>query len=151
MLFSVSCPKARDGSARHVKQTDVSVEYKKVVPIHVSAAQVLPNMTPIFLIGFAICFSFGLVLSSVFMYIDAKDQLNTKGRLLGRDYCWERALAFLFGIAQVCLSISGIAEVVAMFHSKKEVCNWLEAGVVCSLQLAVGTNVRTSALFIRHC
>lgn len=107
-------------------------------------------MTPVLLVGFAFSFSFGLLLSALLMYIDAKDQLNSKGRLLGRDYRWERALALLFDIVQTGLSIAGIAGIVAAFRARKEGCSWLETGVMCSLQLAVGTNVRKQALFIRH-
>lgn len=103
-------------------------------------------MTLIFLIGFAICFSFGLVLSGVLMYIDIRGQ--TKHGPLGHDYRWGRALALLFDALQMCLSIAQIVNAVAVFHHIREGCSWLEIGVVCSLHLAVGTNVRTSESFI---
>jgi hypothetical protein len=106
-------------------------------------------MTLTFLVGFATCSSFGLVLSGVLMYIDTKGQ--TEHGLLRHDYRWERALALLFEILQMCLSIAGIVEAVAVFHYRREGCSWLETGVVCSLQLAVGTNVRTSVSFIQQC
>lgn len=108
-------------------------------------------MTPVLLVGFALSFSFGLLLSALLMYIDVKDKLNSKGRLLGRDYRWERAIALIFDILQIGLSIAGIAGIVAGFRARKEGCSWLESCVMCSLQLAVGTNVRKQAFSIQHC
>lgn len=99
-------------------------------------------MTPVFLVGFAISSALGLLLSAVLMYIDAKDQLGSKGRLLGRDYRWERVLALIFDILQIGLLIAGTAGIVAVFRARREGCSWLETGVMCNLQLAVGTNVR---------
>jgi hypothetical protein len=61
---------------------------------------------------------------------------------LGRDYLWERALASILGVVQMGLSIAGIAGIVTAFRARREGCTWLETGVMCSLQLAVGTNVR---------
>jgi hypothetical protein len=99
-------------------------------------------MTSVLLVGFAFSFSFGLLLNAVLMYIDAKDQLSSRGRLLGRDYLWERALALMFDVVQMGLSIAGIAGIVAAFRTRRDGCTWLETGVMCSLQLAVGTNVK---------
>lgn len=108
-------------------------------------------MTPVLLVGFAFSFSFGLLLSAMLIYVDAKDQLSSKGRLLGRDYRWERALALMFDIVKIGLSVAGIAGIMAAFRSRKEGCSWLEMGVMCILQLAVGTNVRKWAFSIQHC
>jgi hypothetical protein len=99
-------------------------------------------MTSVLLVGFAFSFSFGLLLNAVLMYIDAKDQLSSRGRLLGRDYLWERALALMFDVVQMGLSVAGIAGIVAAFRARRDGCTWLETGVMCSLQLAVGTNVK---------
>lgn len=119
-----------------------------MLSLRISVTQILSNIIPIFLVGFAICFSFVLVLSGVLMYIDTKGQLNIKHRFFRHRYRWERALALLFGILQIYLSIAVIVEVATVFYYKQEECNWLKTSVVCSLQLAVGTNVRTSVLFI---
>lgn len=48
----------------------------------------------------------------------------------------------ILGVVQMGLSIAGIAGIVAAFRARREWCTWLETGVMCSLQLAVGTNVR---------
>lgn len=143
-------PNACREHALHVNQTVISI-YITWALLHGITVYFLPSMVPAFLFGFAVCFSLGLLLSGILAYIDTRDQLSSKSRLLGNDYRWERAFDIMLGIIQMCLLIGGIVVIVAASRSSREGCNWLEMGVMCYLQLAVGTNVRTSALWVWNC
>jgi hypothetical protein len=55
-------------------------------------------------------------------------------------YFWERTVALLFSICQVGLSIAGIVAIAIAFTADTEP-YWLDAVILCTLQLFIGANV----------
>jgi hypothetical protein len=97
-----------------------------------------------FLIGFVICFSIGLLLSTVLIYRDFKPHKpNGMNESLGYPYFWERVLAALFGALQAGLSVAGITAIVFALRSIGGI-YWVDVAVRCNLHLLTGTNVRRS-------
>jgi hypothetical protein len=97
---------------------------------------------PFFLISSVVCFSVGLLLSTVLIYRDVKPHKpNGMNESLGYPYFWERVLAALFGALQAGLSVAGITATVFALHSEGEM-YWVDMAVRCNLQLLTGANVR---------
>ncbi|KAF9733811.1 hypothetical protein PMIN01_08154 [Paraphaeosphaeria minitans] len=92
-------------------------------------------MVPVFLIGFSICFVSGLLLSVVLFL---KDFLWLKKNKHER-FC-EGAVALLFGIFQLSISIAGIVAITIAFTTKTEPV-WLAPVTLCTLQLFAGLNL----------
>lgn len=107
-------------------------------------------MGPAILIGFAVCFSAQLCLTGVLLFIDASARHNSSQILPRRNYRWDEALAIVFGVLLMSLSIAVLAGIVAAFRSSSDTCDWLQTGVVCSLQLTASTNVKRLTLCARN-
>jgi uncharacterized protein YhhL (DUF1145 family) len=107
------------------------------------------NMSPALLVGFAIYFSAQLCVASFLLFMDGMTYHRLNGASGGRDYRWEKTLAIVFGVLQMSLSIAGLAGIIVAFCSSRDMCDWIQAGVMSSLQLGTGTNVRQLTLYVR--
>jgi hypothetical protein len=127
--------------ARHVRQTNPRMLYmSRCLPCS-CCTYLLYDMTS-FLIGFVICFSIELLLSTVLIYRDVKPHKpNGMNESLGYSYFWERFLAALFGALQAGLSVAGITAIIFALQSEGGT-YWVDMAVRCNLQLLTGTNVR---------
>lgn len=104
-------------------------------------------MALILLIGFILCLFGGLLLSVVLIYQDVMPhRSNGTNDITEHDYFRERILAALFGIGQTGLSIAGMTAIVIALTANTETANtalyWLDAVILCTLQLLAGPNVR---------
>jgi hypothetical protein len=88
-------------------------------------------------IGFILCFSGGFLLSVALAYRDAPRK-DTR-----HDYFWGKVVTSLSDICQVGLSIAGMVAIVIAHITKAEP-YWLDAVILCTLQLSAGTTVRYS-------
>ena len=92
-------------------------------------------MSYILLICFLVSLSSGLLISFVLIYLDA--------RLLWRDrykYFWETVVNVFFSICQSGSSIAGIVAISITLSGETEP-YWLDAVILCNLQLSAATNV----------
>jgi hypothetical protein len=90
-------------------------------------------------VSLAICFSVGPILSSTLTYLDIRNHTADY------DYRWERIAGIVVGIGSTGLGITGIAAIATAPHSTEEVYYWLDAIIMCNLQLLTSNNVRQSA------
>ena len=104
-------------------------------------------MAQAILIAYIVCFSVGLVLSVRLIYRDVRPQRTNEMNGIPRAGPWERALVAAFGLAQAALLVNDITAVTMAIASTTRF-NWIDLSITCTLQLAVGTNVRTP---IRAC
>jgi hypothetical protein len=95
------------------------------------------------LIIFIVCFLIEIIPSGVLSYIDIRGQLKSQGTL-GHDYRWDRALGVLFGAMQVVLSVGNTVLAVSALLSGRGESRWLDAGIVCNVQLLAAVNVRST-------
>jgi hypothetical protein len=95
-------------------------------------------MTLFVLVSLAICFSVGPILSSTLTYLDIRNYVPEY------DYRWERIAGIVFGIGSTGLGITGIIAIATAPHST-EGYYWLDAVIMCNLQLLTSNNVRQSA------
>ncbi|KAA8621990.1 hypothetical protein TUN199_10442 [Pyrenophora tritici-repentis] len=107
-------------------------------------------MIPALLVVFAIYFPAQLCLTSFLLFIDRRAYHNSTGGFCGRDYCWERIPAIVFVVLQTSLSIAGLAGIVVAFRSSHDMCDWIQAGVICSLQLGAGTKLARLLQVCQH-
>jgi hypothetical protein len=96
-------------------------------------------MTLFVLVSLAICFSVGPILSSTLTYLDIRNYVPEY------DYRWEKIAGIFFGIGSTGLGITGIIAIATAPHSTEEGYYWLDAVVMCNLQLLTSNNVRQSA------
>ncbi|KAF2177375.1 hypothetical protein K469DRAFT_603341 [Zopfia rhizophila CBS 207.26] len=95
------------------------------------------------LVSYIVCFSGGLILTVGLIYLEFKPRRTNEGdRIIRINNCWERTLTFLFGFIQGGLLIADIVVIAITLASNYQV-NWLGLAILCTLQLLVGTNVRT--------
>jgi hypothetical protein len=113
--------------------------YKRQEPPTFSTAPTLVNMTLFLLVSLAICFSVGPILSSTLTYLDVRNYVPEY------DYRWERITGIVFGIGSTGLGITGIIAIATAPHSTEEMYYWLDAVIMCNLQLLTSNNVRQSA------
>jgi hypothetical protein len=105
-------------------------------------------MIPALLAAFAIYFSVQLCLTSFLLFIDGRAYRNLTGGSYRHGYHCGRILAIAFIVLQIGLAIAGLAGVVVAVRSSRDMCDWIQAGVVCSLQLGASTNVRQLTLCV---
>jgi energy-converting hydrogenase Eha subunit G len=110
-------------------------------------APILFIMTLFVLVGLAICFSVGPILSSTLTYLEFRN-LKASPHVSEYDYRWEKIAGIVVGIISIGLGITGIAAVATVPHSRKEVYYWLDGVIMCNLQILVSHNVRQSACFV---
>ncbi|KAF2174559.1 hypothetical protein K469DRAFT_777411 [Zopfia rhizophila CBS 207.26] len=95
------------------------------------------------LVSYIVCLSGGLILTVGLISLEVKPRRTNEGdRIIRINDCWERTLTFLFGSVQVGLLITDIVVIAITLASNHQV-NWLGLAILCTLQLLVGTNVRT--------
>jgi hypothetical protein len=102
-------------------------------------------MALMLLISFLLCFSGGLLLSVVLLSKDATQLWKNRN-----EYFWGTTVALLFSISQVGLPIAGTVAIVIAFTVDTEP-HWLDAVILCTLQLCVGANVRIMLLAEMDC
>jgi hypothetical protein len=110
--------------------------YKRQEPPIFSTAPILVNMTLFVLVSLAICFSVGPILSSTLTYLDMRNYVPEY------DYRWERIAGIVFAIGSTGLGITGIIAIATAPHSTEKMYYWLDAVIMCNLQLLTSNNVR---------
>lgn len=104
-----------------------------------------------FLVSFAIYFSVQLCLSCFLLFIDVRAYRRSTGNFYGHVYFSDKVLILVCRVLQIGLlivSLVGIAVTVRLGH---DMWDWIEAGVICSLQLGAATRVSELALFVQSC
>ncbi|KAI0572292.1 hypothetical protein Alg215_09871 [Pyrenophora tritici-repentis] len=99
-------------------------------------------MTLFVFVGLAICFSVGLVLSSTLSYLDIRNLLRVASHVSEYDYRWEKILEIIISIVSIGLAITGIVAIATAPYSTEEMYSWLDAVIMCNLQLLTSNNVR---------
>jgi hypothetical protein len=122
-------------------------QVKKTGPPIFRAASILFKMTLFILVGLAVCFSVGPVLSSTLTYLEIRN-LHASSYVSEYDYRREKIAGIAVGIISIGLGITGIAAVATVPHSRKEIYYWLDGVIMCNLQILVSHNVRQSACFV---
>jgi hypothetical protein len=95
---------------------------------------------------FLAIFSLGLPLSALLIFFDIRRRRNQKRPgMVVRDHAWTTAAAFVFDLIQVCLSMAGIvgSSIVMSWRRDRIEALWLDAVIICYLQLLVGNYVRS--------
>jgi hypothetical protein len=92
------------------------------------------------LISYIVCCSVGLILSVRLLYRYVKP--HEMGGIPRVDRRWESALAAVFDFAQVALLANDIAAATMTITDPSRF-NWVDLSAICTLQMIVGTNVRT--------
>jgi hypothetical protein len=98
------------------------------------------------IVGSMVCFLLHLCPNCCLVYIYFRSKSHPNGPTLGRDYRLEDCLGTAFNVVQIVLSIVGSVGALAAMSAEQARCNWLEAGMACSLYIAAGTNVSLSLL-----
>lgn len=93
------------------------------------------------LIGLAICFSVGPILSGTLAYLEIRT-LKASSYVSEYDYCGEKIAGIVFGIISIGLGVTGIVAVATVPRSRKDVYYWLDGVVMSNLQSLVSHNVR---------
>ena len=101
-------------------------------------------MTLSILVALAVCFSVGLILTSVLTYLEVRD-LGTGPYSHEYDYRWEKVAEIIVGIISISLGIGGIVAIATVPYSGKEIYSWLDGFLMCNLQILNSHNVRKSA------
>ena len=101
-------------------------------------------MTHFVSVSLAICFAVGPMLSSALTYLDISYLLRAESTISEYEYCWERIVGIVFGIGTTGLGITGIIAIATAPHSTEEMYSWLDAVIMCNLQLLTSNNVRYS-------
>jgi hypothetical protein len=100
-------------------------------------------MAQAILIAYIFCFSVGLVLSVRLIYRDVRPQRTNEMNGIPRaNRSWERALAAAFDLVQAAMLVNDITAVTMAITSTTRF-NWVDVSIPSTLQLAVGTNVKT--------
>ena len=143
------CPGSTTGSRCTMQLSTSSIldgtwsRYKRCEPPIFSTAPILVNMTLFVLICLAICFSVGPILSSTLAYLDIRNYFRAKSQVSDYDYYWEKITGILVGTGSIGLSITGLVAIATAPHST-EIYSWLDAVIMCNLQLLTSNNVRYS-------
>lgn len=99
-------------------------------------------MAQAILIAYIVCFSSGLILCVRLIYRDSKPDRTNEMNEISRARPWERNLAVAFGLTQAALFVNDITAVSMSIDSTTRF-SWIDLSIPCTLQLVVGTNVRT--------
>ncbi|KAF1964199.1 hypothetical protein BU23DRAFT_493458 [Bimuria novae-zelandiae CBS 107.79] len=99
-------------------------------------------MAQAILIAYIFCFSIGLILCVRLIYRDVRPHRTNEMNGMSRAGRWERALAAAFGLVQAALLVNDITAVTMAIASTTRF-NWIDLSISCTLQLVVGTSVRT--------
>jgi hypothetical protein len=125
-------------SAWHISAVPVKLQLVKF-----SRAHLLFKMAQAILIAYIVCVSIGLVLSVTLVYRHVRPQrTNEMDGIPRANRAWERALAAVFDLAQAALLVNTITAVTMAITSTTRF-DWVDVSIPSTLQLAVGTNVRT--------
>jgi hypothetical protein len=100
-------------------------------------------MTLFLLVCLAICFSVGPILNSTLAYLDIRNHFRAKAQVSDYDYRWENITGIVVGISSIGLGITGLVAIATAPHST-EMYSWLDAVIMCNLQLLTSNNVRYS-------
>ncbi|KAF7445921.1 hypothetical protein A1F99_092120 [Pyrenophora tritici-repentis] len=98
-------------------------------------------MTLFVFVGLAICFSVGLVLSSTLTCLDIRNLLSVASQVSEYDYRWEKITGIVVGTSSIGLGITGLVAIATAPHST-DTYSWLDAVIMCNLQLLTSNNVR---------
>jgi hypothetical protein len=96
------------------------------------------------LVALAVCFSVGLILTSVLTYLGVRS-LGASPYSHEYDYRWEKIAEIIIGIILISLGIAGIVAIATVPHSEREIYYWLDGVVISNIQLLSSHNVRQSA------
>ncbi|KAI1562991.1 hypothetical protein PtrEW13061_012080, partial [Pyrenophora tritici-repentis] len=106
-------------------------------------------MTLFVFVGLAICFSVGLVLSSTLTYLNIRNLLRVASYVSEYDYRWEKIAEIIISNVSIGLAITGIVAIATATHSTEEIYSWLDAIIMCNLQLLTSNNLtRMLQIFI---
>jgi energy-converting hydrogenase Eha subunit G len=119
-------------------------QVKKTGPPIFRTAPFLFKMSLFILVGLAVCFSVGPILSSTLTYLEIRN-LKASPYVSEYDYRWEKIAGIVVGIISIGLGIAGIVAVATVPHLRKETYYWLDGVMMCNLQILVSHNVRQSA------
>lgn len=98
-------------------------------------------MTLSILVALAVCFSVGLILTSVLTYLEVRS-LGASPYSHEYDYRWEKVAEIIVGIISISLGIGGIVAIATVPYSGKEIYYWLDGFLMCNLQILNSHNVR---------
>ncbi|KAI1524616.1 hypothetical protein PtrSN002B_011869, partial [Pyrenophora tritici-repentis] len=106
-------------------------------------------MTLFVFVGLAICFSVGLVLSSTLTYLNIRNILRVASYVSEYDYRWEKIAEIIISNVSIGLAITGIVAIATATHSTEEIYSWIDAIIMCNLQLLTSNNLtRMLQIFI---
>jgi hypothetical protein len=100
-------------------------------------------MTLFVLVSLAICFSVGSILSSALTYLDIRYLLRAESNISEYEYRWEKIAGIVVGTGAIGLGITGLVAIATAPHST-EMYSWLDAVIMCNLQLLTSNNVSYS-------
>jgi len=100
-------------------------------------------MTHFVSVSLAICFSVGPILSSALTYLDISYLLRAESTISEYEYRWEKITGIVVGTGLIGLGITGLVAIATEPHST-EMYSWLDAVIMCNLQLLISNNVRYS-------
>ncbi|KAJ6280850.1 hypothetical protein J3E71DRAFT_362260 [Bipolaris maydis] len=108
-------------------------------------------MAPFVSVSLAICFSVGPILSSTLTYLDIRNLSRAEVQVSEYDYRWEKIIGIIVGTSSVGLGITGLIAIATKPHPA-EMYSWLDAIIMCNLQLLTSNNelqlVRMLQIFI---
>jgi energy-converting hydrogenase Eha subunit G len=102
----------------------------------------LVNMTLFVSVSLAICFSVGLILTSTLIYLEIRNHFRAESHVSENDYCWDKIAGIVVSISSIGLGITGLVAITTAPHSTQELYYWLDAVIMCNLQLHTSNNVR---------
>ncbi|CAN9245904.1 unnamed protein product [Alternaria alternata] len=97
-------------------------------------------MTLSILVVLAVCFSVGLILTSVLTYLEVRS-LGTSPYSHEYDYRWEKVAEIIVGIISISLGIGGMVAIATVPYSEKEIYYWLDGFIICNLQILSSHNL----------
>jgi hypothetical protein len=99
-------------------------------------------MTLFVSVSLAICFTVGIILTSTLTYLEIRNHFRAKSHVCEYDYRWEKIAGVFAGIISIGLGITGLVAITTAPHSTQELYYWLDAVIMCNLQLHTSNNVR---------
>lgn len=102
-------------------------------------------MNSVFLVSSAIYFPVQICLTCFLLFIDIRAYRILTGGFHGRVYRLEKTLLIIFNVLQIGLLIASLVGIAVTICFGRDMRNWIETGVVFSLQLGTGTSVSTMA------
>ncbi|CAN9089952.1 unnamed protein product [Alternaria alternata] len=92
------------------------------------------------LVALAVCFSVGLILTSVLTYLEVGG-LGASLYSHQYDYRWEKVAEIIVDIISISLGIGGIVAIAPVPSSGKEIYYWLDGFLICNLQILDSHNL----------